>query len=130
MLVSEKNESPVKSTTRRVHALATAQAEAEGVMPESRRRRISHPMPSALGHAREQARARRGAPAVGERPATPPPRSVHDDETASLFGRAQLAIEKARSLAEDHAFIVWWTRMRPSSGVRRTPLLMEEEQHR
>ena len=128
ILVNEKNESPVrKSTMRRVHALAATQAEAEGVTPTSRRRRESRPMPSALRHALGQARGARRAPAMGESPAIAPPESLHGAEMAKLFGRGERAIQNARRLAEDQAFIFWWIRMRPASRVRRTSLLPDEE---
>ena len=126
--MKEKNESPVKkSTRRRVHALAAAQAEVEGVTPTSRSRRKSRPMPSALRHAQAQARAARDAPAMGESPAIAPPGPVHVAEMAKLYDRAQRAIQNARRLGEDQAFIFGWIRMRPSSRVKRTSSLMDEE---
>jgi hypothetical protein len=64
---------------------------------------------------------------MGESPAIAPPRSGHDAEIAKLFGRAQRAIHNTRSLGDDQAFIFWWIQMRPSLGVRRTSLLMDEE---
>lgn len=127
-LLVKGTKSPVNNTTRRrAHLLAAAQTEAEGATPTGRSRRKSRPMPSALTHAWAQARAARGAPGIGESPAIAPPGSVHHAEIAKLFGRAERAIQNARRLAEDQAFIFWWLRMRPSSGVRSTSLLMDEE---
>jgi hypothetical protein len=131
ILANEKNESPVKkSAKRRVHALAASPAKAEGVTPTSRSRRKSRPMPSALRHARDQAHAGRGVPAMGESPAIAPPGSIHDAEMAKLVDRAQRAIQDTRRIAEDQVFILGWIRTRPSWGVSRTSLLMDEEPDR
>jgi hypothetical protein len=46
-------------------------------------------------------------------------------EVAALFERARRARDEAQRLSSDYRFILSWYRMRPSSGVRSSPLLDE-----